>query len=137
MRRQIAELKAAGCAEIGVRQVRRYALTGERFGAEDARGIGRAHRCGRVFHRFRETWIHERGTLEHFPNFAARTATYSFRTGGFRVAAGFFDRLRGRFESNLCINESYAGITEGDMSRACTPDHGDKCHCGGLCRIDF
>jgi methylglutaconyl-CoA hydratase len=28
---------------IGVRQVRRYALTGERFGAEEARRIGLAH----------------------------------------------------------------------------------------------
>jgi methylglutaconyl-CoA hydratase len=31
------------CDAIGVRQVRRYALTGERFGAEDARGIGLVH----------------------------------------------------------------------------------------------
>ncbi len=31
------------CDSIGVRQVRRYALTGERFGAEDARRIGLAH----------------------------------------------------------------------------------------------
>jgi methylglutaconyl-CoA hydratase len=31
------------CDAIGVRQVRRYALTGERFGAEDARRIGLAH----------------------------------------------------------------------------------------------
>src|SRR4030088_2308019 len=31
------------CDAIGVRQVRRYALTGERFGAEDARRIGLVH----------------------------------------------------------------------------------------------
>ena len=31
------------CDAIGVRQVRRYALTGERFGAEEARRIGLAH----------------------------------------------------------------------------------------------
>jgi methylglutaconyl-CoA hydratase len=31
------------CDSIGVRQVRRYALTGERFGAEDARRIGLVH----------------------------------------------------------------------------------------------
>src|SRR6516162_8469738 len=31
------------CDAIGVRQVRRYALTGERFGAEDARHIGLVH----------------------------------------------------------------------------------------------
>jgi methylglutaconyl-CoA hydratase len=31
------------CDAIGVRQVRRYALTGERFGAADARRIGLAH----------------------------------------------------------------------------------------------
>src|SRR3984957_8635616 len=31
------------CDAIGVRQVRRYALTGERFGAQDARRIGLAH----------------------------------------------------------------------------------------------
>jgi methylglutaconyl-CoA hydratase len=31
------------CDAIGVRQVRRYALTGERFGADDARRIGLAH----------------------------------------------------------------------------------------------
>ena len=31
------------CHAIGVRQVRRYALTGERFGAEDARRIGLVH----------------------------------------------------------------------------------------------
>jgi methylglutaconyl-CoA hydratase len=31
------------CDAIGVRQVRRYALTGERFGAQDARRIGLVH----------------------------------------------------------------------------------------------
>jgi methylglutaconyl-CoA hydratase len=31
------------CDSIGVRQVRRYALTGERFGAEEARRIGLVH----------------------------------------------------------------------------------------------
>ncbi len=31
------------CDAIGLRQVRRYALTGERFGAEDARRIGLVH----------------------------------------------------------------------------------------------
>src|SRR5882762_3222862 len=31
------------CDAVGVRQVRRYALTGERFGAEDARRIGLVH----------------------------------------------------------------------------------------------
>ena len=31
------------CDAIGIRQVRRYALTGERFGADDARRIGLAH----------------------------------------------------------------------------------------------
>src|SRR5580704_12240519 len=31
------------CDSIGVRQVRRYALTGERFGADDARRIGLVH----------------------------------------------------------------------------------------------
>src|SRR5262249_8814557 len=31
------------CDAISVRQVRRYALTGERFGAEDARRIGLVH----------------------------------------------------------------------------------------------
>jgi methylglutaconyl-CoA hydratase len=31
------------CDAIGVRQVRRYALTGERFGADDARRIGLVH----------------------------------------------------------------------------------------------
>src|SRR5215510_7079230 len=31
------------CDAIGVRQVRRYALTGERFGAEEARRIGLVH----------------------------------------------------------------------------------------------
>jgi methylglutaconyl-CoA hydratase len=31
------------CDAIGIRQVRRYALTGERFGAEEARRIGLAH----------------------------------------------------------------------------------------------
>src|SRR2546421_9327716 len=31
------------CDAIGVRQVPRYALTGERFGAEDARRLGPAH----------------------------------------------------------------------------------------------
>jgi methylglutaconyl-CoA hydratase len=31
------------CDAIGVRQVRRYALTGERFGAHDARRIGLVH----------------------------------------------------------------------------------------------
>jgi methylglutaconyl-CoA hydratase len=31
------------CDAISVRQVRRYALTGERFGADDARRIGLAH----------------------------------------------------------------------------------------------
>src|SRR3979411_1281823 len=31
------------CDAIGVRQVRRYALTGERFGAQEARRIGLAH----------------------------------------------------------------------------------------------
>ena len=31
------------CDAIGVRQVRRYALTGERFGADEARRIGLAH----------------------------------------------------------------------------------------------
>lgn len=31
------------CDSIGVRQVRRYALTGERFGAQDARRIGLVH----------------------------------------------------------------------------------------------
>jgi methylglutaconyl-CoA hydratase len=31
------------CDSIGVRQVRRYALSGERFGAEDARRIGLVH----------------------------------------------------------------------------------------------
>ena len=31
------------CDSIGVRQVRRYALTGERFGVEDARRIGLVH----------------------------------------------------------------------------------------------
>ena len=31
------------CQAIGLRQVRRYALTGERFGAEDARRIGLVH----------------------------------------------------------------------------------------------
>ncbi len=31
------------CDSIGVRQVRRYALTGERFGAEEARHIGLVH----------------------------------------------------------------------------------------------
>jgi methylglutaconyl-CoA hydratase len=31
------------CDAIGVRQVRRYALTGERFGAEDARRVGLVH----------------------------------------------------------------------------------------------
>src|ERR1039458_7687310 len=31
------------CEAIGVRQVRRYALTGERFGAQDARRIGVVH----------------------------------------------------------------------------------------------
>ena len=31
------------CDAIGVRQVRRYALTGERFGANDARRIGLVH----------------------------------------------------------------------------------------------
>jgi len=31
------------CEAIGVRQVRRYALTGERFGAEEARRIGLVH----------------------------------------------------------------------------------------------
>ena len=31
------------CDAIGVRQVRRYALTGERFGADDARHIGLVH----------------------------------------------------------------------------------------------
>src|ERR1700759_5188628 len=31
------------CDSIGVRQVRRYALTGERFGAQDARRLGLVH----------------------------------------------------------------------------------------------
>jgi len=31
------------CDAIGVRQVRRYALTGERFGAQEARRIGLVH----------------------------------------------------------------------------------------------
>src|SRR6201986_4760949 len=34
------------CDAIGVRQVRRYALTGERFGADDARRIGLVHDVG-------------------------------------------------------------------------------------------
>src|ERR1700751_2891689 len=34
------------CDAIGVRQVRRYALTGERFGADEARRIGLAHEVG-------------------------------------------------------------------------------------------
>ena len=36
-------LGAPGQHGLGVRQVRRYALTGERFGAEEARRIGLVH----------------------------------------------------------------------------------------------
>ena len=41
------------CDAIGVRQVRRYALTGERFGAHDARRIGLVHEVVRLADLYR------------------------------------------------------------------------------------
>jgi methylglutaconyl-CoA hydratase len=85
----IPQLKAA----IGLRQLRRYALTGERFGAEEARRIGLVHEvvplaelepaCARMIDHF----------LENGPAAIAETKALALELAGATIDEATFDHL--------------------------------------------
>jgi methylglutaconyl-CoA hydratase len=78
---------------IGLRQLRRYALTGERFGAEEARRIGLVHEvvpladlesaCARMIGHF----------LENGPAAVAETKALALELAGAKIDQATFDRL--------------------------------------------
>jgi methylglutaconyl-CoA hydratase len=78
---------------IGVRQLRRYALTGERFGAAEARRIGLVHE---VVPRTDLEAVGERilrQLLENGPEAIAQTKALTLRSAFADLDAAAFDRL--------------------------------------------
>ncbi len=105
------------CDAIGVRQVRRYALTGERFGAEEARRIG---------------LVHEVVPLAELESAGAKVVEQLLANGPDAIAEtkaardGKLVRRHGRRRRRLCA--------AGEDARGQAADHGGVGRAGVLCR---
>src|SRR6266550_4747824 len=108
------------CDSIGVRQVRRYALTGERFGAQDARRIGLVHE---VVARAELQAAGVRivgGLLENGPQAIAQTKACALESsfGGMRVEDEAFARLVRMHAAKRQTTEASEGLASFAEKRA-------------------
>jgi methylglutaconyl-CoA hydratase len=95
---------------IGVRQLRRYALTGERFGAAEARRIGLVHE---VVPRAELEATGERilaGLLENGPEAVTQTKALALRSAFADLDAAAFDRLVESHASKRQSDEAAEGL---------------------------
>jgi methylglutaconyl-CoA hydratase len=103
---------------IGVRQLRRYALTGERFGAEEARRIGLVHEV--VPHAELEAAgariiAH---LLENGPDAMGETKALAMRSAAANLDAAAFDRLIESHAAKRRTPEAAEGLASFAQKRA-------------------
>jgi methylglutaconyl-CoA hydratase len=95
---------------IGVRQLRRYALTGERFGAEEARRIGLVHEVVAL------SDLEAAGTrmighfLENGPAAISETKMLALELSGAKIDETTFDRLVERHAAKRQSKEAAEGL---------------------------
>ena len=95
------------CDAIGVRQVRRYALTGERFGAEEARRIG---------------LVHEVVPLADLENSGAAVVEQLLANGPEALAETKALAMENSFGGMSVEHESYARLVRMHAARRQTPE---------------
>jgi len=103
---------------IGVRQLRRYALTGERFGAEEARRIGLVHE---VVARAELQAAGVRivgGLLENGPQAIAQTKAYALACGAGNPDDATFDELIENHAAKRRSSEAAEGLASFVEKRA-------------------
>jgi methylglutaconyl-CoA hydratase len=103
---------------MGARQVRRYALTGERFGAEDARRVGLVHE---VVPRAELEAAGARMVdqlLQNAPEATAQTKAFVLEHAWSRITEPAFDRLVGAHAAKRRSSEAAEGVASFSEKRA-------------------
>src|SRR3981081_3922097 len=108
------------CDAIGVRQVRRYALTGERFGAQDARRIGLVHEVGLLNHLEAAGAKVVEQLLANAPEALAETKALAMESsfGGMSVEDAAYARLVRMHAAKRQTKEAPEGLTSFAEKRA-------------------
>lgn len=112
---------------IGVRQVRRYALTGERFGAQEARHIGLVHEVVPLSELSGAGARAVEGLLENGPDAIAQTKALVLEHAWGRLEAERFDVLIARHSAKRQTDEAAEGLASFAEKRpARWPRHPDE-----------
>jgi methylglutaconyl-CoA hydratase len=103
---------------IGVRQLRRYALTGERFGAEEARRLGLVHVVVPLADLEREGARIVDHVLQNGPGAIAETKAWILRSAWSDIDAGTFSEIVGSHAVKRQSAEAAEGLASFAEKRA-------------------